>query len=67
MSNVQTPFRYDYVGSFLRPEKLKQARRQFDEGKIPYAELKVVEDEAITELIGQPCGSHQNQQSHDTV
>ena len=40
MSNVQTPFRYDYVGSFLRPEKLKQARRQFDEGKIPYAELK---------------------------
>lgn len=52
MSNVQTPFRYDYVGSFLRPEKLKQARRQFDEGKIPYAELKVVEDEAITELIG---------------
>ncbi len=34
MSNVQTPFRYDYVGSFLRPEKLKQARRQFDEGKI---------------------------------
>ena len=52
MSNLQTPFRYDYVGSFLRPEKLKQARRQFDEGKIPYAELKVVEDEAITELIG---------------
>ena len=24
MSKVQTPLRYDYVGSFLRPEKLKQ-------------------------------------------
>ena len=32
MSKVQTPLRYDYVGSFLRPEKLKKARRQFDEG-----------------------------------
>ena len=52
MSNLQTPFRYDFVGSFLRPEKLKKARRQFDEGKIDAAALKEVEDEAITELVG---------------
>lgn len=51
MSNLQTPFRYDFVGSFLRPEKLKKARRQFDEGKIDAAALKEVEDEAITELV----------------
>lgn len=51
MSKLQTPFRYDYVGSFLRPEKLKRTRREFDEGKIPYEELKAVEDEAITELV----------------
>lgn len=51
MSNLQTPFRYDFVGSFLRPEKLKKARRQFDEGKINAAALKEVEDEAITELV----------------
>lgn len=51
MSNLQTPFRYDFVGSFLRPEKLKKARRQFDEGKIDAAALKKVEDEAITELV----------------
>lgn len=51
MSTLQTPFRYDFVGSFLRPEKLKKARREFDEGKIDYAALKVVEDEAITELV----------------
>lgn len=51
MSNLQTPFRYDFVGSFLRPEKLKKARRQFNEGKIDAAALKEVEDEAITELV----------------
>ena len=50
MSKLQTPFRYDFVGSFLRPEKLKKARRQFDEGAIDYAALKVVEDECILEL-----------------
>ena len=51
MSNLQTPFRYDFVGSFLSPEKLKKARRQFNEGKIDAAALKKVEDEAITELV----------------
>ena len=51
MSNLQTPFRYDFVGSFLRPEKLKKARRQFDKGKIDASALKEVEDEAITELV----------------
>ena len=33
MSN-QAPFRYDVVGSFLRPEYLKDARAKFAEGKI---------------------------------
>lgn len=51
MSNLQTPFRYDFVGSFLRPEKLKTARRQFEDGLIDAAALKRVEDEAITGLI----------------
>ena len=51
MKQLKTPFRYDFVGSFLRPEKLKKARREFDEGNIPYEKLKEVEDEAITELI----------------
>ena len=51
MSKFQTPFRYDFVGSFLRPEKLKEARSQFDNGSIGYDELKKVEDESITELI----------------
>ena len=51
MSKLQTPFRYDFVGSFLRPEKLKKARNQFDNGSIGYDQLKKVEDESITELI----------------
>ena len=35
--SLQTPFRYDFVGSFLRPEKLKEAREnQFDNGSIGY-------------------------------
>lgn len=32
MANLTTPFRYDYVGSFLRPEKLKKARADFEAG-----------------------------------
>ena len=31
---VQTPYKYDVVGSFLRPEKLKQARKDFEAKKI---------------------------------
>ena len=46
-----TPHRFDVVGSFLRPEKLKQARIQFEKGQIDAHELKQIEDKAITELI----------------
>lgn len=45
------PFRYDIVGSFLRPESLKQARETFVNGGITAEELKKAEDEAITDLI----------------
>ena len=51
MSNLQTPFRYDFVGSFLRPDKLKEARRKFDNGESDYAALKKVEDECIVEPV----------------
>lgn len=51
MSNLQTPFRYDYVGSFLRPENLKKARADFEAGKISQAELKAVEDKEILALV----------------
>ena len=50
MSN-QAPFRYDVVGSFLRPEYLKDARAKFAEGKITEEQLKETEDKAIKELV----------------
>ena len=45
------PFRYDVVGSFLRPDVLKQARADHAAGVIDDAALKAVEDEAIRDLI----------------
>ena len=51
MTTLKTPFRYDYVGSFLRPAELKQARAEFEAGKIDAAQLKAVEDKCITELV----------------
>ena len=39
MSSLQTPFRYDFVGSFLRPQALKDAKAAFADGKISKAEL----------------------------
>lgn len=45
------PFKYDIVGSFLRPENLKQARSEYVAGTISKEELKEVEDKAIIELI----------------
>ena len=34
MSNLYAPFRYDYVGSFLRPAELKKARADYEAGAI---------------------------------
>ena len=51
MAKANTPFRYDYVGSFLRPDYLKEARRDFENGKITAEELKAVEDKAILDLV----------------
>ena len=48
---VQTPYRYDVVGSFLRPAKLKQARKDYESKKISREELTQIEDECITDLV----------------
>ena len=45
------PFRADVVGSFLRPDVLKQARADFASGVIDEAALRAVEDEAIRDLV----------------
>jgi 5-methyltetrahydropteroyltriglutamate--homocysteine methyltransferase len=45
-------FRAETIGSLLRPERLKEARRQFEAGSLLPAELKRIEDEAVDEAIG---------------
>ena len=46
-----SPFRFDIVGSFLRPDVLHQARHDFNDGVIGADELSAVEDEAIRDLV----------------
>ena len=47
----KAPFRLDHVGSFLRPEHLKEARAKFNDGEITAEELERVENEEIIALI----------------
>ena len=45
------PFRADHVGSFLRPAYLLEAREKKAKGEITPAQLREVEDRAITEIV----------------
>lgn len=51
MAKQNTPFRYDYAGSFLRPEALKVARSKYEAGTITKEELTSVEDQEIRALV----------------
>ena len=43
--------KYDIVGSFLRPEEIKEARKKYFNNEISLEELRKVEDKAIAELV----------------
>lgn len=45
------PFRADIVGSFLRPDVIKEARAKFQNQEISSNELKRIEDEEIIKLV----------------
>lgn len=47
----RAPFNADHVGSFLRPERIKDARYQKERGKISAVELRNIEDEEIRKLV----------------
>ena len=51
MSKITTPYRYDFVGSFLRPQALKDAKAAYQDGKISKEELDKVINEEITKLV----------------
>ncbi|SDW40101.1 Methionine synthase II (cobalamin-independent) [Lachnospiraceae bacterium KHCPX20] len=51
MSLIHTPYRYDFVGSFLRPKKVKDAKAAFLNGDITREDLDRIVDEAITQVV----------------
>ncbi|WP_312201828.1 cobalamin-independent methionine synthase II family protein [Kosakonia cowanii] len=55
MQRHQAPFRADVVGSFLRPDAIKQARQQFAQGEISADQLRHVENEEIRQVVEQQC------------
>ncbi|ELY2588607.1 cobalamin-independent methionine synthase II family protein [Cronobacter sakazakii] len=55
MQRQHAPFRADIVGSFLRPDAIKQARQQFAAGEIDAVHLRKIEDDAIRHAVEQQC------------
>jgi 5-methyltetrahydropteroyltriglutamate--homocysteine methyltransferase len=54
MSEPKTgaPYRADHVGSLLRPDSVKAARKgHYEDGTVSAQELKAVEDEAIRDVV----------------
>ncbi len=51
MSTLKTPFRYDFVGSFLRPQALKDAKAEYLNGEITQKEYDSVVNKEITKLV----------------
>ena len=51
MTQLKSPFRYDYVGSFLRPAAVKEARAKFAKNEITKEQLTEVENEEIKKLV----------------
>jgi 5-methyltetrahydropteroyltriglutamate--homocysteine methyltransferase len=50
-STAHPPFRADHVGSLLRPVRLLRAREERAAGRMPDDELRVIEDDAIAEVV----------------
>ena len=51
MSTLKTPFRYDFVGSFLRPQALKDAKTKYQNNDITKDKYDKIVNEEITKLV----------------
>jgi 5-methyltetrahydropteroyltriglutamate--homocysteine methyltransferase len=51
MDRTTPPYRADHVGSFLRPQRLLEARARHGRGEIDAAALRAIEDDAIREVV----------------
>lgn len=45
------PFRAEHLGSLLRPNKLLDVKIAYEKGDVKEAELQVVEDKEITDIV----------------
>ncbi len=50
-TKIKFPYRYDEVGSLLRPSRLKQARADYEAKKISVDDLRQVENEEISRIV----------------
>lgn len=51
MAKLNAPFRYDIVGSFLRPQAIHDARAKHAAGEISFEQLREVEDTEVSKII----------------
>lgn len=51
MSTLKTPFRYDFVGSFLRPQALKDAKAKYQNNDITKDAYDKIVNEEIAKLV----------------
>src|SRR5690606_6908805 len=51
MTTKTAPFRNDIVGSFLRPQSIKEAREAVEQVKLTKEELRAIEDKEIKKLV----------------
>lgn len=51
MSKITTPYRYDFVGSFLRPQRLKEAKISFQNNEITQEAYDKIVNEEITKVV----------------
>lgn len=48
---ITTPYRYDFVGSFLRPQEVKWANADYQAGKISEEKKNEIVDKAVAEVV----------------
>lgn len=51
MTGIKTPYRYDFVGSFLRPQALKDAKAAYQKKAISQEEYDAVVNEEIAKVV----------------
>ena len=51
VNKIKSPYRYDFVGSFLRPQVLKDAQVNYQKGSIIKEEIDKIVNEETTKVV----------------